>query len=146
MREALRRLGIDAERRGSQTLALCPFHQDTRPSLTLYRADGTSPAHFHCFACGTHGTAIDLVKQVEGLEFLPAVAWLAQQFGAKPLRLKSARRDERKATSETALDFALRTFDAQHDAERFKSWCFERDFNDGFLYRQGLRCITHGVL
>lgn len=146
LEEVIRRLGIDAERRGSQTLALCPFHQDTRPSLTLYRADGTSPEHFHCFACGTHGTAIDLVKQVEGLEFLPAVAWLAQQFGGKPLRLSSARRDERKATSETALDFALRTFDAQHDAERFKSWCFERDFDDVFLYRQGLRCITRGVL
>jgi hypothetical protein len=112
----------------------------------LYRADGTSPAHFHCFACGTHGTAIDLVKQVEGLGFLPAVAWLAQQFGAKPLRLSSARRVERKATSENALDFALRTFDAQHDAERFKSWCFERHFNDEFLYRQGLRCVTRSVL
>ncbi|MDO8073794.1 CHC2 zinc finger domain-containing protein [Janthinobacterium sp. SUN176] len=146
LEDVVRRLGIDTERRGSQTLVLCPFHQDTRPSLTLYRADGTSPAHFHCFACGTHGTAIDLVKQVEGLEFLPAVAWLAQQFGAKPLRLRSGRQDERKASSETALDFALRTFDAQHDAERFKSWCFERDFNDGFLYRQGLRCITRSVL
>ena len=146
LEEVVRRLGIDAERRGSQTLVLCPFHQDTRPSLTLYRADGTSPAHFHCFACGTHGTAIDLVKQVEGLEFLPAVAWLAQQFGAKPLRLRSTRRDERKVTSETALDFALRTFDAQHDTQRFKSWCLERDFNDGFLYRQGLRCITRSVL
>ena len=146
LEDVVRRLGIDAERRGSQTLALCPFHQDTRPSLTLYRADGTSPGHFHCFACGAHGTAIDLVKQVEGLEFLPAVAWLAKQFGAKPLRLKSARSDERKLTTETALDFALRTFDAQHDAERFKSWCLERDFNEGFLYRQGLRCITRSVL
>ncbi|MFC4789103.1 MULTISPECIES: CHC2 zinc finger domain-containing protein [Giesbergeria] len=39
----------------------------------LYPADGSSPAHYHCFACGTHGSAIDLVKQVEGLEFLPTV-------------------------------------------------------------------------
>lgn len=41
---------------------------------------------------------------------------------------------------------SLSTFDAKHDAERFKSWCAEREFNDGFLYGQGLRCIARGVL
>ncbi|GAB2884804.1 CHC2 zinc finger domain-containing protein [Paralcaligenes ginsengisoli] len=146
LEDVVRRLGIETERRGSQTRALCAFHQDTRPSLNLYPADGASPAHFHCFACGAHGTAIDLVKQVEGLEFLPAVKWLAQQFGLKAPRHQSAKKGERRAASETALNFALRTFDAQHDDERFKFWCAEREFNDEFLYGQGLRCIARGVL
>jgi DNA primase len=134
LEDVVRRLGIETERRGPQTRALCPFHQDTKPSLNLYRADGASPAHFHCFACGAHGNAIDLVKQVEGLEFMLAVKWLAQQFGLKPPRRQSTQKGERSAVSENALDFALRTFDAQHDAERFKLWCSEREFNDEFLY------------
>lgn len=146
LEDVVRRLGIETERRGSQTLALCPFHQDSRPSLNLYRAEGASPAHFHCFACGAHGTAIDLVKQVEGLEFLPAVKWLAHQFGLTPPPRSSTRQGERRAVNQTALDFALSIFDAKHDVERFKSWCAEREFNDGFLYSQGLRCISRGVL
>lgn len=146
LEDVIRRLGIEIERRGPQTRALCPFHQDTRPSLNLYKADGASPAHFHCFACGAHGTVIDLVKQVEGLEFVPAVNWLAKQFGLQPLRRQNKQRAERSVVSETALDFALRTFDAQHDAEQFKLWCSQREFDDKFLHRQGLRCITRGVL
>lgn len=146
LEDVVKRLGIETERRGSKTQALCPFHQDTRPSLNLYRADGASPAHFHCFACGAHGTAIDLVKQVEGLEFLPAVTWLAQQFGLKPPRRQSSKRGESKAVSETALEFALGTFKARHDAKRFRSWCAEREFDSDFLYGEGLRCITAGVL
>ncbi len=146
LEEVVRRLGIETERRGIQTRALCPFHQDTRPSLNLYRADGASPAHFHCFACGAHGTAIDLVKQVEGLDFLPAVKWLSNQFGLQLPRRQSTEQADRAAVRENALDFALRTFNAQHDAERFKSWCTEREFNYDFLYDLGLRCITRSVL
>lgn len=146
LEDVVRRLGIETERRGAQTRALCPFHQDTQPSLNLYPADGAAPAHFHCFACGTHGNAIDLVKQVEGLEFLPAVQWLAQQFSFTPLRPRSTQQKGQKANNETALDFALRIFDAEHDAERFTEWCTEREFNNDFLYSQGLRCITRSIL
>lgn len=146
LEEVARRLGMNIEQRGAQARALCPFHQDTKPSLNLYSADGSSPPHYHCFACGAHGSAIDLVKQIEGLEFLPAVQWLAQQFGIQSSRGRSADQAKSKATSEAALDFALREFDVHHDAQRFKTWCEERQFDDSFLYGQGLRCISHGVL
>lgn len=73
----VQRLGIVTERRGATTQGLCPFHQDTHPSLNLYPADGATTAHYHCYACGAHGNAIDLVKKVQGLDFLPAVQWLA---------------------------------------------------------------------
>ena len=66
LEDVARRLGIETERRGAQTRALCPFHQDTQPSLNLFPADGNSQAHYHCFACGAHGNASDLVKQIEG--------------------------------------------------------------------------------
>ena len=74
LEDVVRRLGIETERRGSQTRALCPFHQDSRPSLNLYQADSASPEHFHCFACGAHGTAIDLVKQVGWLTLSQVIA------------------------------------------------------------------------
>lgn len=144
--DVVQRLGIETERRGASTQALCPFHQDTRPSLNLYPADGATTAHYHCFACGAHGNAIDLVKKVQGLEFLPAVQWLAQQFGIKAPGRQSKQRAANAATSETALKFALRIYDEQHDDMRFTAWCAERDFDRNFLYEKGLRCITRGVL
>lgn len=146
LEDVVQRLGMATERRGATTQALCPFHQDTRPSLNLYPADGASTAHYHCFACGAHGSAIDLVKRVQGLEFLPAVQWLAQQFGIKAPSRRSKQQAAKTAVSETALKFALRIYDEQHDDLRFKTWCAERDFDRNFLYEQGLRCITHGVL
>ncbi|MET3135652.1 DNA primase [Oxalobacteraceae bacterium GrIS 1.11] len=146
LEDVVRRLGIETERRGAQIQALCPFHQDTRPSLNLFSPDANSQAHYHCFACGAHGNAIDLVKQVEGLEFLPAVQWLAQQFGIPAFRRKPSQQSERKATREAALDFALRIFDEHHDIQQFKSWCGTREFDVEFLYKQGLRCINRAVL
>lgn len=144
--EVVQRLGITTERRGVATQALCPFHQDTRPSLNLYSADGSAIAHYHCFACGAHGNAIDLVKKVQGLEFLPAVQWLAQQFGIKASGRQSKLRAEKAATNEEALKFALRIYDERHDDLKFTAWCSERNFGRDFLYEQGLRCITRGVL
>ncbi|CAN7599780.1 CHC2 zinc finger domain-containing protein [Polaromonas sp. LjRoot131] len=146
LEDVVQRLGMATERRGAITQALCPFHQDTRPSLNLYSADGANTAHYHCFACGAHGNAVDLVKKVLGLEFLPAVQWLGQQFGIKAPSRQSKRRAANAATSETALKFALRVYDEQHDDSRFKAWCAEREFDRNFLYEEGLRCITRGVL
>jgi hypothetical protein len=46
---------------GEPTIA-CPFHDDSTPSLQMY------PDHFHCFGCGAHGSAIDWLMMVEGLD------------------------------------------------------------------------------
>lgn len=57
-----------------QRTALCPFHADTKPSMHVYD-DG-----FHCFACGAHGDAIDLVQQIKQCsrkEAAQAVAYIA---------------------------------------------------------------------
>jgi CHC2 zinc finger/Toprim domain len=40
----------------------CPFHDDSTPSLHVY------PDHFHCFGCGAHGSALDWLMIVEGLD------------------------------------------------------------------------------
>jgi DNA primase len=144
--EVARRLGIEIERKGSRLTALCPFHQDTRPSLSFFPGDYASPEHFHCFACGAHGHAIDLVKQVQGVDFLAAVQWLAQSFGIRSARRQPTGQADRGGSTEGAMAFALRVFDECHDAPRFQAWCEERAFEADFLYCQGLRCISHAVL
>ena len=48
----------------------------SNPSFTLYDVDN----HFHCFACGRHGSVIDLVMLVEGVDFKTALAQLKQHY------------------------------------------------------------------
>lgn len=55
---------------------LCGQNSDRNPSFTLYDDDN----HFHCFACGRHGSAIDLVMLVEGVDFKAAVARMRSTY------------------------------------------------------------------
>jgi hypothetical protein len=48
-----RRLGLQLDRKRSRPQrALCPFHNDTTPSLNLFEARNGDIPHYHCFACG----------------------------------------------------------------------------------------------
>lgn len=143
--DLVNRLGLKMERRGHQVTAVCPFHQDTRPSLTLYHAAGEMPAHFHCFACGAHGNAIDLVKEVNGSDFKTSVEWLARHYNVQPAR-GTPEAAQARGRRLSALDFALQQFDRSHDVERFERWCAQRGFDKEFLYGKGLRCISRSVL
>lgn len=66
-------LGMSIRRHTS----LCPYHEDTRPSLHFR----PSSNKFNCFACNSHGGCIDLAMKMLGTGFHDAVCWLAQKFG-----------------------------------------------------------------
>ncbi len=72
-RAALRLIG-----RGCWRSALCPFHDDTRPSLRINIETGA----YRCMTCGAKGGDIlDFHRQRHGLSFLQAArdlgAWRA---------------------------------------------------------------------
>ena len=73
--DAARQYGMTVQRNG---MALCPFHNDTHPSMKLY------DDHFYCFACGAHGDVIDLTAKLLGLNFKEAVHRIAVDFGISP--------------------------------------------------------------
>ena len=73
--DAARQYGMTVQRNG---MALCPFHNDTHPSMKLY------DDHFYCFACGAHGDVIDLTAKLLGLNFKETVHRLAVDFGISP--------------------------------------------------------------
>lgn len=75
------RLKIDTEIKGSNKVALCPFHDDTKPSMRLYDDNPSGGSQFHCFACNAHGNIFELVKQVQGVDFKESVKWLAHEYG-----------------------------------------------------------------
>jgi len=56
---------------------LCPFHKDTKPSLSVNLNDG----HFHCFGCGEKGSVFDFYMKQNGVDFVGAKDALANVAG-----------------------------------------------------------------
>ncbi len=78
--EKLRDLPIEgvAERLGlrvSRHKSLCPFHDDSHPSLS-YRVSKNT---WRCFVCGASGGTIDLVMRHLHVDFKEACRWLADE-------------------------------------------------------------------
>ena len=48
---------------GDDLIGLCPFHEDSKPSLSVNLRTGM----YHCFACGASGNYIQFVAQKYGL-------------------------------------------------------------------------------
>lgn len=65
------RLGLTVSRHKS----LCPFHDDSRPSLTFNVRRNT----YRCFVCDAHGGTIDLVMNHLHKPFYEACRWLADE-------------------------------------------------------------------
>lgn len=57
--------------------AVCPFHDDTRPSLTF----NIKKNRYRCYVCGARGGVIDLVMNTQGWNFYESCQWLAREFG-----------------------------------------------------------------
>jgi DNA primase len=64
-------------KRGNQTLAICPFHDDSKPSLNVNDQRGM----FMCFACNTGGDHITFVEKYKNVEFIEALKEISNVIG-----------------------------------------------------------------
>ena len=107
--------------------ALCPFHNDSNPSLTFHRGKN----RYRCFVCDAHGGVIDLVMRYEHKSFLEACKWLADEnnlvvssdTNLKPKTFDASRYERffaRPWLSEEARRFL---FSERHLDARVVRWC-----------------------
>ena len=136
------RLGMELRNESAtRKLALCPFHSDKTPSLLIDTSRDKSPQHFHCFACGEHGDAIDLVRGVLNLDFKGAVEWLSPSYSSISIRKEGGRKDLKVEQSEPlGLELAYKFYKVSNDKERLATWASSRSLDlaalekAGFLY------------
>ena len=57
------------KRSGSSIVSICPFHQDTKPSMHI----NDSRKIYKCFACGAAGDAITFVMKYRNLDYIEAL-------------------------------------------------------------------------
>ena len=74
---------IKVTKKGRNYVALCPFHDDSNPSLSISK----DKQIFKCFVCGASGNAISFVKKYKNCSYYDAVKTVAQIAGIKDERL-----------------------------------------------------------
>ncbi len=70
---------IELRRRGRNLVGLCPFHNEKTPSFTVY----PETSSYYCFGCGAGGDVIGFVRNIENLDYIEAVKFLADRAGIK---------------------------------------------------------------
>ncbi|MHC4406080.1 MAG: DNA primase [Planctomycetota bacterium] len=79
---------VQLRRQGRHYVALCPWHDDTRPSLQV----NPERQSFKCWVCDIGGDIFSFVMQMEGVSFPEALAMLAEQAGVTLRPQRSARK------------------------------------------------------
>ncbi len=64
------------KKKGREFVGICPFHDDTSPSMTV------SPAKqfYYCFSCGAGGNAIKFLMELQRHSFSDVVLELARKY------------------------------------------------------------------
>ncbi|HEU0025600.1 MAG TPA: DNA primase [Ktedonobacterales bacterium] len=79
---------------GKAWRGLCPFHGERTPSFYVY-----PEGRWHCFGCGENGDLITFVEKTQGLDFMEALALLAERAGVS---LERSHSDESYESAEGA--------------------------------------------
>ncbi len=75
---------LQLTKKGKDYLAICPFHDDTNPSMHV----SPDKQIFKCFVCGTGGSAISFVQKYEHISFFEAMVKVAELSNYDDPRLK----------------------------------------------------------
>lgn len=68
---------IRLQRKGSNYVGVCPFHNDRNPSMSVNQPRQI----YHCFSCGAGGDVFKFVMEYENLTFPEALKVLADRAG-----------------------------------------------------------------
>ncbi len=82
---------LNLRKSGRNYMAVCPFHADTKPSLSFDPERGL----FYCFGCGKSGNLIHLIAEIEGISSSEALKELCNIAGIEIKEKKEKREDEK---------------------------------------------------
>ncbi len=115
---------------GGRYTGLCPFHEEKTPSFSVSPDRGT----YHCFGCGVGGDSISFVRELEGLDFVGAIEWLADRFhveleydeASPQADAQRRKRDRLHALLEQAAVFYERTLWESEHGEQARAYLESR--------------------
>lgn len=93
---------VSLRRSGASYKGLCPFHDDKTPSFYVNPARGICK----CFSCGKGGNAVHFIMELEQLNYVEALRFLARKYGIE-IKEKEYTPEERKSQSDRESMFAV---------------------------------------
>ena len=119
---------VPLKKAGREYKACCPFHNEKSASFSV----SPDKQFYHCFGCGAHGTVIGFLMQYEKMEFLDAVADLAQRAGLELPHEAQAPRDSGSADLHDLMLRAARFFEQNlADSSRAQAYLRRRGIDAG---------------
>lgn len=141
-------------KQGKNYKAVCPFHDDTNPSLVV----SPEKQFFKCFVCGTSGTAISFVQKYKKISYGEAIKIVADIVGyhpegldsiAKPKKVDEKRESLLKCLHDLSLyyQFALNTPEGKEGLDYFESRHLDAPIRNkyklGYAYKDGKSTIAY---
>ena len=102
---------VNLKRAGRISKGLCPFHGEKTPSFTVY----PDTQSYYCFGCGNGGDVITFIKNIENLDYIDAVKFLADKTGMNM--------PDRNSYDDTLNKQRLRMLEANREAAKFFHSC-----------------------
>lgn len=119
--DVARKLGIEVS---DHNYALCPFHNDHKPSLRLFDDEsGKWGKHYHCFACNAHGGMIDLVKEIQKIDYTQAMKWLSEIYG---IQFREYSQYLNKDDKQNSQDLLRKILEEMNNKVKLTLWANER--------------------
>jgi len=121
---------------GREFVGLCPFHDDSRPSMQV------SPAKqiFKCFSCGAGGDVFSFVMNYHRLQFIEALNHLAERAG---IELTRRGRDEQQSgpsprqrlsgANQQALDYFRKQLADPEKGRPIRQYLDDRGISDAMI-------------
>jgi len=98
------------KRVGRRWVGLCPFHGEKTPSFSVNQERGL----WYCFGCQAKGDVITFVRDMEHLDFVGAVEWLAARTGVT-LRYTDRNEGEGRKQRARLIEAMQAALDWYHD-------------------------------
>jgi DNA primase len=70
---------IRLQKKGSNHMGLCPFHNEKTPSFSVNAVKQI----YHCFGCGVSGNVVTFIMEYENYTFIEALKFLAERAGVQ---------------------------------------------------------------
>jgi DNA primase len=114
---------VNLKRAGRISKGLCPFHGEKTASFTVY----PDTQSYYCFGCGSGGDVITFIKNIENLDYIDAVRFLADRVGMDM--------PDENNYDNTMNKRRLRMLEANREAARFFHKCLQtQDGAIGYRY------------
>ncbi|MDX1690977.1 MAG: DNA primase [Acidimicrobiia bacterium] len=118
------------KRSGRSVMAVCPFHQEKTPSMSVAPDRGL----YHCFGCGKSGDIFRFVQETQTLDFTDALELLARRAGVTLQRdpeaaKRRSRRESLVQATTAAVEWYTERLRKASDAARARSYLRNRGYD-----------------